>query len=90
MSLLAFRLAVILFFLFILFLPFHFHPVTFHSELGQECACVHGTLTQAGLAAAAPALVPPVNVSLVFPNSDAADSRFLVESEFARAPPLFL
>jgi hypothetical protein len=38
--------------LFVFFLPLHFHSVAATAQVTKECSCVHGTRTEAGLAAA--------------------------------------
>ena len=37
--------------LFVFLLPFHFHSVAAKAQITKECSCVHGTRTEAGLAA---------------------------------------
>jgi hypothetical protein len=87
MSLLRCRLAGALFFIFIFFLPFHFHPITSGPELRQECSCVCGTRTQTGLGPAPLVLVLSADFSLVVCDTREATFKVDVEFESARAPP---
>ena len=87
MSLLRCRLAGALFFIFIFFLPFHFHPITSGPELSQECSCVCGTRTQTGLGPAPLVLVLSGDFSLVVCDTREATFKVDVEFESARAPP---
>ena len=87
MSLLRCRLAGALFFIFIFFLPFHFHPITSGAELSQECSCVCGTCTQTGLGPVPLVLVLSTDFSLVVFDTREATFNVDVEFESARGPP---
>ena len=89
MFLLHHRLLVGFFFLFIFFLPLHFHPITSEPELSQECTCAQGTRTQTGLGTRPLILIPSSDVSLVVLDAHEVPSSAHVEFEFARAPPSF-
>ena len=87
MSRLQCRLAGALFFIFIFFLPFHFHPIASGPELSQECSCVCGTRTQTGLGPAPLVLVRSADFSLVVFDTREATFKVDVEFDSARGPP---
>jgi hypothetical protein len=87
MSGLRCRLIGAFFFLFIFFLPFHFHPITSVPELSHECSCVYGTRTQIGLGPAPLVLIVSASFSLVAFDTSEAPSKVDVEFESARGPP---
>jgi len=87
MSVLRCPLVGACFFVFIFFLPFHFHPITSAPELSHECSCVCGTRTQIGLGPAPVVVAAPADFSLVTVDTSEAPSSVDVAFECARDPP---
>ncbi len=74
-------------FVFIFFLPLHYHPVTASLEVSQECGCVQVSRTGWGLVPPPVILSPRLEVSFVVPAKTITPVSLVVETEFARAPP---
>jgi hypothetical protein len=80
----------IILFLFFFTLPFHLHPVIDTQQLGQECSCCCGGLSQLGSAPARVILSPVYQIFLASTAAAATAIAVTVESESARAPPYSL
>lgn len=77
-------------FLAVFFLPLHFHVAVAAPHVAKECGCLHGSRTEAGIAA-----LPSLALAVVEYRS----VEFISQSEFvfhvisnkaSRAPPSFL
>jgi hypothetical protein len=79
--------AGILFFIF--FLPLHFHaPVSGSSQITHECSCLHGSRTQASLAAAAAQWAIPLSFVLHQSFESQIVSQTPISFLSIRAPPI--
>jgi hypothetical protein len=74
--------------LFIFFLPLHFHSVAATSQITKECSCVHGTRTEAGLAAAPANWTPVLAAQTVAKEFFDCLSYVRFQIHGIRAPPL--
>jgi hypothetical protein len=73
--------------LFVFFLPLHFHSVAATAQVTKECSCVHGTRTDAGLAAAPAAWIPVLPAQPVANESLDWLSNVRFQNHGIRAPP---
>jgi hypothetical protein len=82
------RVIAFLLLIFIFFLPLHFHPADETRRIDHECSCYHGVRTQLG-SAPSPAILPvaPVVFFLIAAGAE-APARSVIQSDFARAPPV--
>ena len=74
-------------FLTIFFLPLHFHVAVTTPQLAKECSCIHGSRTEAGLAAPPAGCVPVVAYQLIEFCSETEFVFHAVSSKASRAPP---
>ena len=74
-------------FLTIFFLPLHFHAAVTSPQLAKECSCLHGSRTEAGLAAPPAKCVPVVTYQLIEFRSKTEFVFHAVSSKASRAPP---
>lgn len=74
-------------FLTIFFLPLHFHAAVTTPQLAKECSCLHGSRTQAGLAAPPARSVPVVIYQLIEFRSETEFVFHAVSTKASRAPP---
>jgi hypothetical protein len=73
--------------LFVFFLPLHFHPVAAPVQVAKECSCVHGSRTDAGLAAAPAVWIPVLPAQPVTSESLDWLSNVRFQNHGIRAPP---
>jgi hypothetical protein len=73
--------------LFVFFLPLHFHPVAATAQVTKECSCIHGTRTEAGLAAAPVGWTPVLTAQLVASEFFDCLSYGRFQKHGIRAPP---
>ena len=77
-------------FLFVLILPFHFHPATERSQLNQECSCYYNGRTELGPTPAPVVLAFTYAVAVLVAHRAEIPAAVAVESESARGPPYSL
>jgi hypothetical protein len=77
-------------FIFVLILPFHFHPATENLQLSQECSCYYTGRTDLGPAPASVVVAPACEVTFLLAIGTEAPASVAVQSESARGPPFSL
>jgi hypothetical protein len=73
--------------LFVFFLPLHFHSVAAKAQVTKECSCVHGTRTEAGLAATPFNWIPVLAAETVASEFFDCLSYVRFQKHGIRAPP---
>ena len=73
--------------LFFFFLPLHIHFFASALQFNQECSCVYGTRTQAGLVAAPIHWIPTFVAALIIAYEPQALGWISVHFKPTRAPP---
>jgi len=81
------RLVAGLLFVFVFFLPLHFHPLVKQTELTQECSCVSALLTQSGPASAPAVLFHDLSSWLIVAFEPGTTLWLDFDFQAARAPP---
>ena len=74
-------------FLTIFFLPLHFHAAVTSPLLTKECSCIHGSRTDASLAAPPARCVPVVSHELIEFCSETEFVFHAIFTKASRAPP---
>jgi hypothetical protein len=74
-------------FLTIFCLPLHFHVAVTAPQLAKECSCIHGSRTEAGLAAPPAKWLPAVTYQLIVFGFQTEFIFHAVSSKASRAPP---
>lgn len=84
------RTCVISFLLLIgvFFLPLHYHPLNAAAQITKDCACVHGSRTESGLASASAISAPLFAAQAVVADIYYCTGYVLVLSGHIRAPPI--
>jgi len=74
-------------FLFVFFIPLHFHSFASEAQIAKECSCLRGNRTQLASAPAPTDWVPSPFVSFFSPSEPQGPDRFTIARRAIRAPP---